>query len=90
MVYNVNSHNFNQIPLIRGRMDEAEDQQSGIYSLKINPSKSLLAATAYKSNEIAVYQLPKFDPIALAEVIYTSTVVLFYLLFIIIVLECCY
>ncbi|CAH1731248.1 unnamed protein product [Aphis gossypii] len=64
MVYNVKSHKLDQIPSIKGH---AADQQSGIYSLKINPSRTLLATGAYNSNEIAVYRLPLFDPIALAE-----------------------
>jgi len=65
MVYNVKSHELDQIPSIKGH---AADQQSGIYSLKINPSRTLLATGAYNSNEIAVYRLPTLDPIALAEV----------------------
>jgi WD repeat-containing protein 40A len=68
MVYNVKSHELDQIPSIKGRTDEAPDQQSGIHSLKINPSRSLLATGAYNSNEIAVYRLPTLDPIVLAEV----------------------
>ncbi|XP_025199342.1 DDB1- and CUL4-associated factor 12 [Melanaphis sacchari] len=67
MVYNVKSHELDQIPSIKGRIDEAVDQQSGIHSLKINPSKTLLATGAYNSNEIAVYRLPTLDPIVLAE-----------------------
>jgi len=68
MVYNVKSHELDQIPSIKGRIDEAADQQSGIHSLKINPSRTLLATGAYNSNEIAVYRLPTLDPIVLAEV----------------------
>lgn len=70
MVYNVKSHELDQIPSIKGRVDESADQQSGIHSLKINPSRSLLATGAYNSNEIAVYRLPTLDPIVLAEVIF--------------------
>lgn len=68
MVYNVKSRELDQIPSIKGRVDEAVDQQSGIHSLKINPSRSLLATGAHNSNEIAVYRLPTLDPIVLAEV----------------------
>jgi len=68
MVYDVKSHKLDQIPSIEGRLDEATNQHGGIYSLKINPYRTLLATGAYNSNEIAVYRLPTFDPIVLAEV----------------------
>ncbi|XP_050061449.1 DDB1- and CUL4-associated factor 12 homolog [Aphis gossypii] len=64
MVYDVKSHELDQIPSIKGH---AADQQSGIHSLKINPSRTLLATGAYNSNEIAVYRLPTLDPVALGE-----------------------
>ncbi|VVC42715.1 Hypothetical protein CINCED_3A005471 [Cinara cedri] len=67
MVYNVNSDKMDQIPSIKGHVDMLGDQQSGIHSIKINPSKTLLATGAYSSNEIAVYRLPTLDPIVLAE-----------------------
>ncbi|VVC36935.1 WD40/YVTN repeat-like-containing domain,WD40-repeat-containing domain,WD40 repeat,WD40 repeat [Cinara cedri] len=67
MVYNVDSHDLDQIPLIKGRIDDSENQLTGIHSLKINPCRSLLATGAYNSNEIAVYRLPTLDPIVLAE-----------------------
>lgn len=87
MVYNVKSHELDQIPSIKGRIDEAADQQSGIHSLKINPSKTLLATGAYNSNEIAVYRLPTLDPIVLAEVkIFTNKY--FTVILIIILLGC--
>lgn len=68
MVYNVKSHELDQIPSIKGHVEEAVDQQSGIHALKINPSKTLLATGAQNSSEIAVYRLPTLDPIVLAEV----------------------
>ncbi|VVC25492.1 WD40/YVTN repeat-like-containing domain,WD40 repeat, conserved site,WD40-repeat-containing domain,WD40 [Cinara cedri] len=67
MVYNVKSHELDQIPPIKGRIHESADYQSGIHSLKMNPSRSLLATGAYNSNEIAIYRLPTLDPIVLAE-----------------------
>ncbi|VVC26945.1 WD40/YVTN repeat-like-containing domain,WD40 repeat, conserved site,WD40-repeat-containing domain,WD40 [Cinara cedri] len=72
MVYNVNSHKLDQIPLIKGRYDDLENQLTGIHSIKINPSRSLLATGAYNSNEIAIYRLPTLDPIVLAEGAHTD------------------
>lgn len=70
MVYNVKSHELDQIPLIKGRFDGATNHQNGNVSLKINPSRTLLATGAYNSNKIGVYKLrlPTLDPIVLAEV----------------------
>lgn len=68
MIYNVKSHELNQIPLIKGHISEPEDRHSGIYSIKINPSRSLLVTNAHNSYQIGIYKLPKFDPIVLAEV----------------------
>ncbi|KAE9528835.1 hypothetical protein AGLY_012410 [Aphis glycines] len=71
MVYNVKSYELDQIPSIKGH---AADQQSGIHSLKINPSRTLLATGAYNSNEIAVYRLPTLDPVALGEGAHTDSI----------------
>eukprot|EP00102_Acyrthosiphon_pisum_P021763 XP_016658973.1 PREDICTED: DDB1- and CUL4-associated factor 12-like [Acyrthosiphon pisum] len=70
MVYNVKSHELDQIPLIKGRFDGATNHQNGNTSLKINPSRTLLATGAYNYNKIGVYKLrlPTLDPIVLAEV----------------------
>jgi len=57
-----------------GRINEAADPNWGIYSIKINPSRSLLATGAYNSKEIAVYRMPSLDPAYLAEVRFTFIV----------------
>eukprot|EP00102_Acyrthosiphon_pisum_P021761 XP_016658971.1 PREDICTED: DDB1- and CUL4-associated factor 12-like [Acyrthosiphon pisum] len=69
MIYNVKSHELDQIPLIKGRFDGATNHQNGNRSLKINPSRTLLATGAYNSNKIGVYRLrlPTLDPIVLAK-----------------------
>jgi len=76
MVYNVNSRRLDDVPVLKGRVDREEYQQNGIYALKQNPSRSLLATGAHKSNEIAVYRLPSLDPIILAAVKFTFVCIL--------------
>lgn len=68
MIYDVNTQNLKLIPSIKRNVDEPEDQQESVYSLKINPSRSLLATGAYNSKEIGVYSLPSLKPIVLAGV----------------------
>jgi len=58
-----------------GRINEAANPKWGIYTIEINPSRSLLATGAYNSKEIAVYRMPSLDPIFLAEVRFTFNVV---------------
>jgi len=68
MVYNVKSYKLDQIPSIKGHLDEATNERIGIRSLKINPSRTLLATGAYNSNEICIYKMSTLNPIVLAEV----------------------
>lgn len=68
MVYNLKSHELDQIPSIKGQVEGADTEQNGIYALQINRSRTLLATGAYNSNEIAVYSVPTFDQIALTKV----------------------
>jgi hypothetical protein len=71
MVYDVVTQRLDQIPSLQGRRDSVtlpQDQQCGIHSVQINPSKTLLATGARNSSEIAVYRLPTLDPVCVGEV----------------------
>lgn len=73
MVYDVVTQRLDQIPSLGGRTASSSDtpaeQQCGIHSLQINPSRSLLATGAKNSNDIAIYRLPTLDPVCIGEVI---------------------
>lgn len=67
MVYDVSTHSLDQIPSLLGRTMGPPDQQCGIHSVQINPSRTLLATGARNTCEIAVYRLPTLDPVCVGE-----------------------
>uniref|UniRef100_A0A8D9ERN3 DDB1- and CUL4-associated factor 12 n=1 Tax=Cacopsylla melanoneura TaxID=428564 RepID=A0A8D9ERN3_9HEMI len=69
LVYDIHTQSLDHIPTISSRnaATEPEDHQSGIHFLQMNPSRSLLVTGATHSHQLAVYQLPTLDPIAIAE-----------------------
>nr|CAD7585806.1 unnamed protein product [Timema genevievae] len=69
MVYDVTTQKLDQIPSLQGRRDTSASQQDqcGIHSVQINPSKTLLATGARNSSEVAIYRLPTLDPVCVGE-----------------------
>lgn len=69
MVYDVVTHSLDQIPSLVSERDSiyADQQQCGIHSVQINPSKTLLATGASNTCDIAVYRLPTLDPVCVGE-----------------------
>nr|CAD7392900.1 unnamed protein product [Timema cristinae] len=69
MVYDVTTQKLDQIPSLQGRRDTSAGQQDqcGIHSVQINPSKTLLATGARNSSEVAIYRLPTLDPVCVGE-----------------------
>lgn len=70
MVYDVVTHSLDQIPALMSRRDVnlVNDQtHSGIHSVQINPSRTLLATSARNTCDVAVYRLPTLDPVCVGE-----------------------
>ncbi|KAK9887624.1 hypothetical protein WA026_023583 [Henosepilachna vigintioctopunctata] len=69
MVYDVITHKLDQIPSLLSSRDPlgVEQQQCGIHSVQINPSRTLLATGARNTCDIAVYRLPTLDPVCVGE-----------------------
>jgi len=68
MVLDVNKKHMDQIPsLVSSENSVPPDQDCGIHSIEINPSRTLLATAAKNSNDVAVYRLPTLDPICVGE-----------------------
>ncbi|CAD6240953.1 GSCOCG00009024001-RA-CDS [Cotesia congregata] len=72
MVYDVATQKLDQIPSLYGRNSSTNnastaEQQSGIHSVQINPSRTLLSTGGRNCNEIAIYRLPTLDPVCVGE-----------------------
>jgi len=68
LVFDVVSHQVSYIPMLKssGRYPTA-DPPCGIHSISINPSNTLLATGGHSTNDVAIYSLPTFDPVAVCE-----------------------
>lgn len=68
MVYDVVTQKVDQIPLLRESPNLSnQDQQHGIQTVQINPSRTLLATGARNTLDIAIYRLPTMDPVCVGE-----------------------
>ena len=69
MVVDLNSKSLHQIPTLQSSSKSLMpgDEEGGIHSIAINPSRTLLATNATSSSQPAVYRLPTLDPICVGE-----------------------
>ncbi|KAK9716796.1 hypothetical protein QE152_g24533 [Popillia japonica] len=69
MVYDVFTHSIDQIPSLISWRDSlsTDQQQCGIHSVQINPSRTLLATGARNTYDVAIYRLPTLDPVCVGE-----------------------
>lgn len=70
MVYDVVTQKIDQIPSLLSKRDligNEQLQQCGIHSVRINPSRTLLATGARNTCDIAIYRLPTLDPVCVGE-----------------------
>lgn len=68
LILDLITNQYDLIPsLTSSQQSKPPDPSCGIHSIQINPSHTLLATGACNVNDVAVYQLPSFDPVAVGE-----------------------
>jgi len=68
LVFDVYSQQVGYIPMLKSSGNHATaDPPCGIHAISVNPSSTLLATGGYSTNDIAIYSLPTFDPVAVCE-----------------------
>jgi len=65
ILINLNNKKHYFMPVLDSRFDT--DASGGLYSIAINPSKTMLATGTRKGNDIAIYKLPSLDVLYLLE-----------------------
>ena len=69
MVMNLRTRQRVQIPSLHSTANSPVAAcPCGIHAISINPSRTLLATGGVNTNDIAIYQLPTFDPVCIAQV----------------------
>ncbi|KAK0054019.1 DDB1- and CUL4-associated factor 12 [Biomphalaria pfeifferi] len=68
MVMDVRNNNLVHIQSLKSTKESIPAEcPCGIHSIAINPSRTLLATGAQNTNDLAVYELPTFDPLCVGE-----------------------
>ncbi|KAH9518562.1 DDB1- and CUL4-associated factor 12 [Bulinus truncatus] len=68
MVMDIKNNNLVHIQSLKSSKESIPAEcPCGIHSIAINPSRTLLATGAQNTNDLAVYELPTFDPLCVGE-----------------------
>lgn len=68
MVLDVQTKHLTQIPSLAPSVrSPLPDQQCGIHTIQLNPSRTMLVTGGRNPNDIAIYQLPTLDPLFVGE-----------------------
>lgn len=67
IVMDLKTRQMARIPSLHSSDSTPATCPTGIHSIAINPSRSLLATGGENTNDLAVYRLPTFDPVCIGE-----------------------
>lgn len=73
-VYDTNNHKLIDIPQLSlpGSEPNPPATPHGVYSIELNPSKTLMATVGQHGRDVAIYRLPNLDPVCLGTKAHTD------------------
>uniref|UniRef100_A0A6A7FTU2 DDB1-and CUL4-associated factor 12-like n=2 Tax=Hirondellea gigas TaxID=1518452 RepID=A0A6A7FTU2_9CRUS len=73
-LYNTDNHSLYSIPQLVHLAPEANPPITphGVYTIKLNPSKTLMATVGHLGRDVAIYRLPNLEPVCLGQKSHTE------------------